>query len=99
MAIANVFFGMFLKRFGAMRVGIVQFGRVDKVTNKGMLGQDFLLYLAPEASSALVASQEDFVDVCDFVFFVAASCEEKDALRRELHRKALFDLLKNYAYK
>lgn len=59
--------------------------------------QAFLTYLLPEACSVLVGGEEDFRAICDFLFFYSTSCT--DSLVEEVYTKALFDLLKNYAYK
>ena len=57
----------------------------------------FIMFLAPEASSALVANQDDFARICDYLFFFVSSCQ--DDLLAAVYKKALFSMLKNYAYK
>lgn len=67
---------------------------------------EFLSVLAPDAASALISDDRDFRRVCDFLFFRACStaspeeAEDGDSeFDTELCRKALLDLLKNYAFR
>ncbi len=55
------------------------------------------MHLSPEANSVLISDANDFAQICEYLFFSCASCCQP--LRRELLKKALVDLLKNYAYK
>ena len=57
----------------------------------------FLSYLCPEACSALISDESDFIKVCDYVFYFGATAT--DPLTGMVFRKALFDLAKNYEYK
>ena len=56
--------------------------------------QMFLMYLAPEANSALISGPADFKIICDYLFYKATSSPDN-----ELYKKSLFDLLKNYKYR
>ena len=54
-------------------------------------------YLTPEvAQNNMVATQEDFVAICDFLFYSLSVCPIR--VVKKVMEKALFDLFKSYGY-
>lgn len=67
---------------------------VDKILADRMT---FVRYLTPEVSqNNIVASQEDFVAICDFLFYSLSVCPIR--VVKKVMEKALFDLFKSYGY-
>ena len=67
---------------------------VDKILSDRMA---LVRYLTPEVpQNNLVATQEDFVAICDFLFYSLSVCPTR--LVKRVMEKALFDLFKSYGY-
>lgn len=56
----------------------------------------FCLHLAPEATSAIVQDENDFAQICDYLFYAHGST--LSATTADILKKTLFSLLKNYAF-
>jgi len=67
--------------------------KIDEIFN---IPWRFVNYLSPETTTPLIESNQDFIAICDFLFFshVSTKCSDTAAITK----KALFSLLKNYAY-
>lgn len=56
----------------------------------------FMVHLSPETTSPLIRNEDDFVKICDFLFFTHVSTRSE--LTAATSKKSLFSLLKNYAF-
>jgi len=67
---------------------------VDKILSDRMT---LVRYLTPEVpQNNIIATQEDFVAICDFIFYSLSVCPIRFV--KKVMEKALFDLFKSYGY-
>jgi len=67
---------------------------VDKILSDRMT---LVRHLTPEIpKNNLIATSEDYVTICDFLFFSLTVCSSR--VERNVLEKALFDLFKSYGY-
>ena len=67
--------------------------KIDKIFNTPW---EFIMFLCPSMTSPMIKTEDDFTRIADYLFFMHVSTRSYETAA--ITKKALFSLLKNYAY-